>query len=184
MTIAPLLIVVLGAGWMTAAEPPPVDYQQRAAAAVWSFIEEDANAQGCAKHLVPGPYDVRVTEVPAHGQVEVAILRNQWIVHEWAWYASTVFAIHGDRLYYVLTNEGGQGGVVVAVDLRSGLPLWHQALAGIQPVDHSKYRNELTIVADGRVVTIVGNESAGRYLEYHDAITGATVGHREFADQR
>jgi hypothetical protein len=48
------------------------------------------------------------------------------------------------------------------------------------PISHFAYRNFINLDVNGEVMTVYGNETLGRYLEYKDIDTGKTVGHRIF----
>jgi len=69
------------------------------------------------------------------------------------------------------------------VDLSKGNELWRSPLKALGEISHSSYLNRMTIDANDEVVSIYGNESMGRYLEFKDARTGKTVGHKRFSKQ-
>jgi hypothetical protein len=58
--------------------------------------------------------------------------------------------------------------------------LWKHGLRGLGGIGHSKYSNAVHVANDGKVIKVYGKESAGNYLEYVDAKTGKTVGHKIF----
>ena len=70
------------------------------------------------------------------------------------------------------------------MDLKTGKELWTSPLKALGPIEHSAYKNLMTLDANHDVVSLYGNESMGRYLEIKDAGTGETVGHKLFPEKR
>ncbi len=52
-------------------------------------------------------------------------------------------------------------------------------LKGLPLAAHSQYRNQVILERDGDLVVVYGKESNGRYIEFLDARTGKTVGHKK-----
>ncbi|HYT87953.1 MAG TPA: hypothetical protein VEL76_04480 [Gemmataceae bacterium] len=121
-------------------------------------------------------------------------------------HSETVFTRWGDRLYLADFSPIATGCRVVAVNFKTGGRLWQNKLKGLGPIGHalsegcaaasgnwqnklkglgpighSKYRNRINITTDGKIITVWGNEAAGRYVELLDKQTGRTVGHKVFA---
>jgi outer membrane protein assembly factor BamB len=105
---------------------------------------------------------------------EVYAVKGHW---------ETVFARWQNTLDIAEFNPIATGCAVRAVDLTTGEQLWRSHLKGSSCREHSKYRNQVTIETDGKVLVIRGNESYSRYLEYVDLKTGKTLGHHEYKDR-
>ena len=69
---------------------------------------------------------------------------------------------------------------MLAVDLKTGKELWRSRLKGASPRADSKFSNEVTIGTDGKIIVVHGYNSSGKYLEFVDAQSGKTLGHREY----
>ena len=101
-------------------------------------------------------------------------------------HAYTTFVMDNDILYYADYSHGTTGCALVAYDMKARKQLWKSDLQGIGPILHFGYSNEVIVqVAQGsslapRTIEVRGNERAGKYIEFVDAKTGKTLGHRIF----
>ena len=156
------------------------DYSKQVAQSGWVWSDEEATPLYCLTqagqkydvHLV-NPHDKRWALI-------IRIFNGKRKVHEWLGHHNSVFRILRDRLYYARFNRGSSGGTIVAVDLKTGKHLWSSPLKALGPVRHSSYRNLMNLSVSDKVVVVRGKESLGNYLEYKDAKTGKTLGHKRF----
>jgi PQQ enzyme repeat len=157
-----------------------IDYQKGAESAGWGWEDAKANpfwgiSQAGAKYSI-----VMVSEPSDRDSFTFKIFHGDKEVYTWGGHMRTVFRILEDRLYYARFHPSAVGGSVVAVDLSTGKELWDSPLQGIGPREHSAYVNLMNLDANFEVVTVWGNETMGRYLEFKDVTTGKTVGHQIF----
>jgi len=172
-----------GTTGLCAEDTSSVDYQKVADGARWGFSDAADNPLFCMRRAGTD-YDVwLLREAKNRHALTIKIIKNDRPVYQWKGHKHSVFRIQGDRLYYAEFHYSSTGGHVVAVDLTSGEPLWRTPLKALGGVEHSAYLNRMTIDANDEVVSIYGNESMGRYLEFKDAKTGKTVGHKRFPKQ-
>ena len=162
----------------------PIDYQKTADGARWGWRSEMSNPLGCIGQC-GDKYDIRLlsTKNDRYSLIITITLGDQQ-VFSWKGHVHSVFRILEDRLYYAKFNPGSSGGSIVAVDLQTGKQLWESPLKALGPIRHSAYRNLLTLDANHEVVSVDGNESMGKYVEFKDVITGATVGHKIFIGEK
>jgi hypothetical protein len=101
----------------------------------------------------------------------------------------SVFRIDGNVLYFAHFPPLSSGCTVTAHDLTTGKRLWETRLNAIGDIDHSKYRNEVTMdlvnltgldkEGEGSVC-ITGRESYGDYCEVLDRNTGKVLAHKTY----
>jgi hypothetical protein len=186
------LLVLLGCGpeptLPRAEEPGPAetDYQKQADAAQWSWEPKQANLLFCVRRDLRD-YQVEIvcpkqTFPPAGEPLTVRLTDDGKEVYSFKAHDGTVFTRRGDVLYIARFSPIATGCSVVAHDFKAKKELWKAELKGIGPVDHSKYRNEVTVTttAADDAILVTGKEAAGRYIEYLDARSGKTVGHKVF----
>ena len=157
-----------------------IDYQKTADSAGWGWEDAKANPLRCIFQAGAKYSIVMVSEPSDRDRLTFKILYGDKEVYTWGGHMRTVFRILEDRLYYARFHPSADGGRVVAVDLSSGKELWDSPLQGIGPRAHSAYVNLMNLDANFEVVTVWGNETMGRYLEFKDVTTGKTLGHRIF----
>jgi len=175
------VFALAGTTGLCAEDTSSVDYQKVADGARWGFLDAADNPLFCMHQQTGTDYDVwLLREAKDQHVLTIKIIKNDRPVYQWKGHRHSVFRIQGDRLYYAEFHYSGSGGNVVAVDLTSGKPLWRSRLKALGGIRHSSYLNRMTIDANGEVVSIYGNESMGRYLEFKDVRTGKTVGHKQF----
>lgn len=102
-------------------------------------------------------------------------------------HTKSVFRTENNVLYFAHFSTSSQGCVVTAHDLGTGKKLWETKLKGIRPIDHSGYSNEVTMglgnltgteEKDEGVVSIMGREGFGDYVEIIDRETGKALAHK------
>jgi hypothetical protein len=157
-----------------------IDYQKAADSAGWGWEDAKANPLWCIFQAGAKYGIVIVSEPSDRGSLTFKIFHGDKEVYTWGGHKRTVFRILEDRLYYARFHPSAIGGRVVAVDLSKGKELWDSPLQGIGPHAHSAYVNLMNLDANFEVVTVWGNETMGRYLEFKDVTTGKTLGHRIF----
>ena len=163
--------------------PGGIDYQKTAA--VYPFDLRPDQARQYDGEFGPfysigqsggGRYQIEII-VPPDRSMHYRVTRDGKVLHEWVGHALTTFRIADDHLYYVLNHPSTDGGTVVAVDLKTAAEVWRKPLIGLGGIAHSAYfgRAELSVNADA--VTVEGDESGGRFVEYLDRATGLRLGH-------
>jgi hypothetical protein len=168
------------------ARPPAtrIDYQKVADSTQWSWSEDESSPLYSAA-AAQSPYSIELISMPA--QRDALVLKCIDGVREkyrWNGHRYSVFQLTGERLCYVEYSMATPGGTVVMVDLASAKELWRSPLRARGRPLHSMYRNRICMSANAEVVSVYGNETAGRYFEIKDAKTGETVGHKEFRQER
>jgi len=186
------LCIIVGAGTVllvktamlnaaeSAARPATIDYQKIADTAGWGWSAERANPLGCITQC-GHKYDIRLlSRKDDRYALTISILADGKDAFTWKGHRRSVFRIVGDRLYYAEFHPSSAGGNVVAVDLKTGRKLWTSPLKALGPIEHSAYQNLMNLDVNDEVVTIWGNESLGRYVEFKSVATGETLGNRVF----
>jgi hypothetical protein len=158
------------------------EYQPKADATPWTWPGRPPGLQDCIdRHL--RDYDVEVRKDPSAWDPLSIVIRTKGDgreVYAWQGHKETVFTRWQDTLFVAHHGPFVTGCSVLALDLKTGERLWKAPLRGVRVTHHSKYRNQVTIETDGKVVTVRGMESYGRYLEFIDCDTGRTVGHKRY----
>jgi hypothetical protein len=175
--VSPLCLCLLLAA--VAEQPGPL--QKEADDAVWNWKDDNASLF-TAFQRYQGDYQVTLVRTPnTFGKIFVRFGKDGRTIYEFEGHYASGFVGKGGQLYYTEYHPSASGCALVAVDLANGKCLWKTQLEGLGPIDHTKYRNLviLEMPRDG-VLRILGNESAGQYVEYVDAGTGKTVGHKVF----
>jgi len=178
LTIWLLSALVLSGLRVSAAET--IDYQKTADGAGWGWLAEMANPLGCIAQCA-GKYDIRlVSPKDDRSSLTITVLLASREMYTWKGHRDSVFSILDDRLYYAKFHPSSSGGSIVAVDLTTGKELWRSELKALGGIRHSAYRSLLNLDCNRDVVTVHGNESMGRYIEFKRVDTGETVGHKIF----
>jgi hypothetical protein len=177
------LTAFLAAGPLWAAPlPMREDYQKKADEAPWQWSEARASTADCAKRL-RGGYAAEVEPRDKFGGVVIRIVKDGRVVHFFEGHPRTVFAVRHDVLYYADFGRASTGCAVVACDLRAGKQLWKARLKGLGPIAHKDYRNDVNLDLEKYAVCVRGKECLGRYIEFVDLRTGATVGHKVYSEE-
>jgi hypothetical protein len=160
------------------------DYQKLADQQPWRFDWSAANLLYCVdRDLHDFVVEIRCPKRPPPNKdrrLTVRLLTDGQEVFSFRGFRDTVFARSGDVLYVAEFDPITTGCAVVATDLITGRQVWRSELKGVGPVKHSRYRNHVTIDAEGEVLVVRGHESLGRYIEYIDRKSGKTVGHKKY----
>jgi hypothetical protein len=183
-TAAPLLVVNLLAVPVPNLDELKERYQRRADEAVWRWDDDKAHV-GASVARYQGGYDLDFKwDSPERAfEATIRFCKDGKDVLVLKGHRGTQFAQQGSVLYYADFIAISSGCTVIAYDLERGKQLWKTNLKGLGPIGHSKYRNAVMLEVDREVVTVVGKESAGKYLEYVDVKSGTTVGNRVFKDK-
>jgi hypothetical protein len=165
--------------------PPEKDYQKIADKEEWKWDKEQASVFYSQKHY-DGKYEIELQKPPrwdfaaVNIHMVVRFKDDDKDVYCWSGHDGTVFAVRQEVVYYADYAPYSSGCAVVAYDLQAKKTLWRTNLKGLGPIDHSKYGNAVILDIKEDAVHILGNEPAGRYVEYLDLKTGKTVGHKVF----
>jgi len=162
--------------------PEQKDYQKIADTEEWQWKPDRTTAAGSAKSYM-GDFQADVA-VNDSGATLVKFAKGDDVVFILEGHAGTVFAGRGNVVYYADFIPQSSGCTVIAYDLKEKKQLWKANLKGLGPIDHTKYRNQVSLDIKDDAVRILGNESAGKYVEYLDLKSGKTVGHRVFGKMR
>jgi hypothetical protein len=162
-------------------EPPNPD-QAKADAAEWRWSEREASLLYSLQHSL-SQYEVQVVRPGNKGNpwtpLTVRILDLGQEVYSFRAHDKTVFTQLGDTVFVADFSPRRTGCTIVAFDLKARKEMWKCPLVGNPPEWHSEYEHEVNITTDGDAVLVYGKESNGRYIEYVDAKTGKTVGHKK-----
>jgi hypothetical protein len=162
--------------------------QEKADAAEWKWSDYDNSLLHCALHNLQN-YELRITR-PAKSDAwndrvfRIAIFDGVTEVYSSQGHSETVFTQIGDVVFLAHLNPMCTGCAVEAFDLKQRKQLWMSRLIGNPPQVHSKYRHQVNIMNENGVVVVYGKEDEGRYIEYLDARTGKTVGHKKLPPER
>lgn len=163
------------------------DYQKKADAAEWKWSDDYASLLYSMSQHLDG-YEVQIIRPKAAAMLwepfTVRVLDGGDEACSFTGHAKTVFAQLGDALYVAKFCPIATGCSVVAYDLKGRKKLWECPLQGNSPPFHSKYLHLVNITMDGKAVVVYGKESNGRYIEYVDARTGKTIGHKKLPPER
>jgi hypothetical protein len=177
-------VLVFGA-WsldLSAAPAPEAkDYQKIADKEAWEWSKEKASAEYCKK-AYKGDYEIELLPSggDSTGSLNIRFYFNDKEVHSILGHAGTVFGESKNVAYYADFSPSSSGCTVIAYDLKAKKQLWKTDLKGLGPISHFKYRNAMILEVKDDVIRILGQESAGKYVEYVDLKSGKTVGHRVF----
>ena|GEM_PF-5377874 len=169
-----------------------LDLKKTLAETNWNWSETDANPLFSMINGVDSKeYKISI-ENGEHGNI-IFIVRKvgsdnsifSWIGHQW-----TVFRISENSLVFADWNPCQSGGEIVSVDLATGLEIWRTSLDGLGPnnnpdtLENMEYFNRLNICINSKYISICGNESLGRYVEFKDRSTGETLFRKLFPNER
>lgn len=144
----------------------------------WTWAEDRATPQASARQLGDG-FKVQISPTKDKPlSLTLTLTREGRTVYSWEGHEHSVFVRAGDVLYSADFSPFSTGCAVIAYDMKAGKLLWKTHLWGVPVAAHSKYGNRVNLEIDGRLLTVYGNESFGRYIELLDLRTGKTVGHR------
>jgi hypothetical protein len=156
-----------------------VDYQKLADRTEFHWRAEESSVLYSLSQM-PHEYNFRLDYDPAKHGMAFSFLKSQKVIFTFKGHKHSVFKMHGEVLYYPVFHFSSSGCQIVAYDLKRGKELWKTSLKGIGPVQHSAYRNLITLDVNDDVVTVNGHESLGDYIEFLDRNSGKTVGHRTY----
>jgi hypothetical protein len=160
--------------------PPQPDYQKMADEAKWEWAPERATLTWYLTRF-QGDYQVEVVKKPnTYGKLTIRFSKDDRPALTLEGHYASAFLFNEGVLYYPEYHPSSSGCTLVAFDLASKKELWKSHLKGIGPIDHTKYRNLVALDFVGGAVKVLGNESAGDYVEFVDLKTGKTVGHKVF----
>jgi hypothetical protein len=184
--------VLVGVAWAAlslsawaAPAPEEKDYQKIADKEAWEWAKEKASAEYCKKSY-KGDYEVELLPSGGDGgggSVNIRFYFNEKEVYTLVGHAGTVFGERKNVVYYADFTPYSSGCTVIAYDMKAKKQLWKTDLQGLGPIRHTKYHNAVILEVKDDVVRVLGQESAGKYLEYVDLKSGKTVANRIFKDK-
>lgn len=121
-------------------------------------------------HLI---YDPKKT-----GKYELKFMNGDKQILEINGHRNSGFVANGDELFFAQYSTGTDGCTVVAYDLSTGRQRWKTKLKGVQAGVHFAYSNKVIISLETEVVTVMGHESKGDYIEVVDRKNGETLANR------
>jgi hypothetical protein len=139
------------------------------------WVLERANPLWCAEHA-RGKYNIDISVRTDY--TLITVLAGEKQVYSFKGHEHSVFGIIDDKLFYALYDNSAQGGIVVAVKLTSGEELWRVRLQATPVQFHSRYFNQMNLVADSDTITVWGHETFGDYQETLRTADGSLVNHR------
>ena len=116
------------------------------------------------------------------GDLEIHIIKNKQKLFSINGHEETVFVIGDNILYYAIFSPISNGCTIAAYDLNEQKELWETRLKGIGLIEHSKYRNRINIEINSEVITVIGKEASGDYIEIVDRKTGKTIANRRYQE--
>lgn len=169
-----------------------LDVSKMVAEAVWTW--SDANAgplYSLLNEINSKEYKISV-ESGEHGNATfiVRTTGNETKIFSWSGHQWTVFRISENELIFADWNPRLSGGEIVSFDLAIGEEKWRTRLDGLgpenkpDPFDDNEYSNRLDIGISSEYITIWGNESLGRYVEFKNRSTGDTLFRKLFPNER
>lgn len=179
MTQTVFVLMVAVCGITFAADESKVDYQKLADRTEFHWRAEESTILWSLSQM-PHGYTFRMDYDPAAHGMSLSFLKDGDVVFIFRGHKHSVFKIHDDVLYYPIFHYSASGCQIAAYDLKQGNELWKTSVRGIGGVDHSAYRNVITLDVSDDVVSIHGHESFGDYIEFLDRASGQTVGHRTY----
>jgi hypothetical protein len=182
-----MLAIILLAGLAViapAADQGAIDYQKTADGARWGWRLDHADPiQSIWMSQRDFTYTVRSgRDVPAEMEFAVSLGGKQLI--RWSGFRHSVFIVRSAVLYYAETPRLGEGGTIIAFDLKKGAELWREKIEAAKPREIMMPGIVLLNLEamNDEVLTIWGNDTFGRYLEFKDIRSGKTLGYHVFTD--
>jgi hypothetical protein len=166
---------------LTVAAPvSAADYQKLADEAKWEWDPERATVLHATLNYHED-YQVEIVKKPnTFGDLTVRFTKDGKEALTVKGSYATTFVGKDSILYYTEYHPSASGCALVAYDLANRKQLWKTPLKGLGPIAHFQYSNLVTVDLVGDAVKVLGNESAGHYVEFVDLKTGKTVGHKVF----
>jgi hypothetical protein len=156
------------------------DYQKVADEAKWDWQAEKATVLHSVLNF-QGDYQIEVVKRPnSFGDLTVRFTKDGKDALTLKGHYATAFVGKGTILYYTEHDVATTGCALVAFDLAKGKELWKTKLMALGPIAHFGYRNHVALEVVGDAAKVLGNETAGQYVEFVNLKTGKTVGHRIF----
>jgi hypothetical protein len=162
--------------------PPEKDYQKIADKEEWKWEKEQASVFYSQKQY-KGAYELEL-QPGREGGIERSIsFKDGDSDYTIIGHDGTVFVERKNVVYYADFSQWSSGCSVVAYDLKAKKRLWKADLKGLGPINHTRYHNAVILELKDDALHILGNESAGKYVEYLELKSGKMVGHRIFKEE-
>ena len=183
------IVMVVVAGLMLPLVTPylksdPFDFQGPAADAEWNLSDTVKDFDTSVANKT-GPYSISLAKKPKAFFLQSEMLVSLSPAKEICKLDTeagsyTPFVIENNTIYYADYCPISTGCRLIAYDLKENRHLWVSYLMGIGGTGHSRYSNNVCLKKKGDDIVVYGDESHGKYIEFVDMKTGATVGHRAF----
>jgi hypothetical protein len=187
IAISHVMALAFAVAGCTASVEESLPLQQKAEAAEWRWSEHETNLLHCVRNQLKG-YEIQAVRAEKDKDslepFTVRILDKGQEIYSFRAHGETVFTNTADVIFVAKFSPIATGCTVLAYDLKERKELWKCELKGNPPGGHSVYHHQVNITTDGGAVLVYGKESNGRYIEYVDAQTGMTVGHKKFPPER
>jgi hypothetical protein len=156
------------------------DYQKLADEATWDWQPDRATVLHAMLNY-HGDCQVEIVKKPnTFGDLMVRFTKDGKEALALKGSYATTFVGKDSILYYAEYGSFSSGCALIAYDLANKKELWKTSLKGLGPIAHFKYSNRVAVELVDDAVKVLGNESAGHYVEFVDLKTGKTVGHKVF----
>jgi hypothetical protein len=101
-------------------------------------------------------------------------------------HTASSFFICDHVLYFAHFSACSTGCAVAAYDLTTGKTVWKTRLSAVRPGWHSAYSNKVAMELVGSkgegVITVIGREAYGDYIEILDMLTGKVLAQRVYRE--
>jgi hypothetical protein len=181
------LALALAASAPVPIAPPTADWKPALLERAFEFDADHAGARNSVAAAKRSGLTAECVEEPQiTGQVTFTFQKKGGPKLTIAGHPATPVVVRGDGLYVADFQGASSGCKVVAYDLTTGKKAWTKELEGLGPIDHSKYRNRVAMAVEKHptqnhfALVIVGWESAGRYVEVLDPVSGKQLAHKKY----
>jgi hypothetical protein len=144
----------------------------------WNWVQSEASLDWSLSNY-KGPFTVTVENRNWLRKI-IKFAREDDVLLSWEADPTGAFVDVGhNTIVYAAYSDHSAGCRLVAFDLSARKELWRNWLRAAGIVEHSKYSNQVILRrTHPRYLTVLGKESAARYIEIVDIKTGKTVAHR------
>ena len=182
------LVIALSVGINAVDAHEPVSPQVRLNSMKWSW-DKEKEATTYYLRDVPADMNASLEEVrlrfgDPRPVTRLTVEDGRAITYRVDIHSLTPFRIQDGRIYYARYSAISTGCMLLAVDLKSGKPIWKTNLKGCGQIEHSKYSNRVAFEVEKDVAIVHGNETSGQYIEIVDLATGKILANRQFNIQR
>jgi hypothetical protein len=151
----------------------------------WRWNDSDEGIFYSMSQPATAEYQIELIRPPGgDDQLTIILIKKGKLAFSWQGHSRSVFTLEGKTLVYAQFQPSSPDCTLVAVDLNSGRELWRNDLQGVRkPVGSSVYENRVLLYASDGLISVLGNESRGNYVEIVDMKTGKTLAHKVYAKE-